>query len=174
MTNSIVRKNLHQAFADLIHDLQFPFNITATLPPDWSRESLEYEIRGWAARINRFYLGRHWAKPDLTKSHMDGIVFFERFPCWHAHMMLLPPVGASWLHFQLKAALFFRPHPWVEYRKFSPRPITCDGKMLVQRIKLTGKDFRRVGHYNSKEVERCVDGNENWKFIRDLSGRQVA
>ena len=151
---------------------RYPFNITATLPPYWTERRLEIAVYDWKVRINREFLGHHWARQEGNQ--MDGIVVFERKPFPHAHMMLVPPNGKrSWDHFFLLAPMWFAPPFESELAHLFPKPVTKDGKMYIQRIQQTDADFRRVGSYNFKEIEWFMDAAERWKFIRQLEGRQV-
>jgi hypothetical protein len=88
------------------------FHVIAELPPALPEDALRVALRDWAARIDRYYLGRDWASRCPQRERMAGVLFFERGKRrqWHhAHLAVRPPQGASWLHFLLKAALWFRP-----------------------------------------------------------------
>lgn len=145
------------------------FHVTAELPPTSSRASLEDCLRGWGARIDRFYLGRNWqSRPERR---MQGVVFFEQRPYHHAHMIVRPPRGASPLHFLLNARFWFLPHPEKAFEPFFRNPVTRRGRMLIQRIGPTLSDLERVIGYAAKDSEfRSVDSFD-WKFVADLSRR---
>jgi hypothetical protein len=129
------------------------FHCTAILPPAAARDVLEDRLRAWVARIDRFYLGRNWAKPQYADRRMEGVVFFERRPHNHAHLVLRPPADASPLHFELNARFWFEQHPERSLRRASPKPVTNRGRMHVQRVGPTGADLLRVLSYDAKEIE---------------------
>jgi hypothetical protein len=163
------------ALAELFAGAPGPlFHVTAMLPPGASREMLEDRLRAWAARIDRCYLGRNWAKPPYLNRRMRGVVFFERSPHHHAHLVVTPPEGASRLHFLLNARFWFERHREPLLRSVYPIPVADRGRMLVQLIRPTAADVARVIGYGSKEIEFRVDAIAEWKFLADLTGRQRA
>lgn len=155
------------SFVDLIAGLGGPlFHVTAMLPPGGSRPALEECLRGWAARVDRSYLGRLWQlRPDRR---MNGLAFFEAHPGPHAHLILRPPVGASPEHFLSNAPSWFRPDPERDLRI---RPVTARGKMLIKPIGSGPNDLARVAGYVTKEMEYRGGAVTDWKFIGDLSRR---
>jgi hypothetical protein len=150
------------------------FHVTAMLPPESSLAALEDRLRGWAARIDRCYLGRNWAKPPYVDRRMRGVVFFERSPHHHAHLVVNPPESASRLHFLLNARFWFERHPEPLLRSVYPNPVADRGRMLVQLIRPPAADVARVIGYGSKEMEFRSDAIAEWKNLADLTGRQRA
>jgi hypothetical protein len=145
-------------------------HIVAELPPIAGRAALESAIHGWVARIDRFYLGRHWAAPRCRHLRMKGIVVFEdRGGYFHAHLVVRPPAKASPFHFYMHAPLWFASHPSNLMRHLYPRPVAVLAKMHVRRIEPTEADLKRVLNYVSKDL---ID-NGDWKFIEELTPRQI-
>ncbi|UVK55848.1 hypothetical protein DBIPINDM_002411 [Mesorhizobium sp. AR02] len=145
------------------------FNVTAGLHPGASRTEVEAALRGWVARVNRYYLGRNWLRQPSKGT--SGIVFFEDRPHNHAHAIVAPPLGASFLHFELYGRFWFEPYPAKELASFYPRPVHHRGKMLIQRLGRTKEDLDRTAGYNAKRIERDFRAITAWKMINDL-GRQ--
>lgn len=146
------------------------FHVTAELPPDTSRAMLAECLREWAARVDRFYLGRNWAKCDHQK-RMKGVVFFETRPYHHAHLVVTPPEGAGPLHFMLYAQFWFAPQEEPLLRRVYPRPVTTDGRMMIQKIEPGGSNLERVLAYDTKEMEYRPSAIEDWKFLDHLTRR---
>lgn len=147
---------------------RWPFHVTIELHPRASRQMLVEAVRFWVARVDRFYLGRNWVR--LGDRRMDGVVFFEKRPHHHAHMILRPPVGASHLHFLLNGRFFFEAHPALELRRCFPRPAVHGPKMMIQKIGESAADRQRVIKYDSKALEFDPSAAADWTFLRDLTG----
>jgi hypothetical protein len=162
------RRSIVDVLAGMFAEERAVFHVTAMLPPSSSRQSLERCLRGWAARVDRFYLGRNWSRHHERR--MKGVVFFESHPYVHAHMVVVPPVGANPRHFNSNAGYWFERHPDRGVRALYPRPVADRGRMLIQRIKPSVDDLDRVLFYASKEMEFRPSANEDWKFLADLSG----
>lgn len=164
------RQSYKRALVEMLADMPgLAFNVTAELHPGASRQEVEAALRGWVARVNRYYLGRNWLqKPDKA---ITGVVFFEDRPSHHAHAVVAPPVGASFLHFELYAPFWFEPYPARELVRFYPRPLHPRGKMFIQRIGPTREDLERTAKYNAKRIERHSEATAEWKMLRDLSLR---
>lgn len=162
------RLNYKAALVEMLSRHGGLFHITARLPLGSSGfEFLEDRLRAWDARVNRSFLGRNWY---LQRSgRMTGVVFFERWPNVHAHLVVRPPAGAPNFRFQLDARWWFQPQPLPELKHVSPKAVTCGGRMHIQRITETDADLRRVLSYDAKDIERRADAVISWKFIDQLS-----
>lgn len=119
--------------------------------------------------MDRRYLGRNWSRQGGRR--MAGVVFFERRPHHHAHLVVRPPEGTSPLHFLLHARFWFERHPEPSFRRVHPVPVTDRGRMLVQRIGCTHANLARVLSYDAKAIEGCPGAISEWKFISDLTRR---
>lgn len=163
------RRLYKAALIDLVAHLRAPlFHVTAMLPPGSSQPGLEGALSGWAARVDRFYLGRNWQRSD---GRMDGLAFFERYPDHHAHLVVCPPEGAEGSHFLANAGYWFAPDPHRALGETRPRPVTRRGRMMIQQIGDSVRDRARVTGYAAKEIEFRSDALAGWKFVRDLSRR---
>lgn len=145
------------------------FNVTAALHPGASETEVEVALRGWVARVNRHYLGRNWLRQPSKAT--SGIVFFEDRPYHHAHAVIAPPQGASFLHFELYGRFWFEPYPAKELAWAYPRPVHHRGKMLIQRLGPTKEDLERTTGYNAKRIEKDFRAITAWKMIEDLGLR---
>jgi hypothetical protein len=151
------------------------FHIVAELPPGAPRAALEDALYQWVARVNRYFLGRNWCKPHNHVRQMKGVVFFETGRVGghhHAHLVVTPPKGVPWFIFAPHARFLFQLHPEPCFRRLY-RPVTRRGQMHVRRIKPTHEDRTRVIHYVAKELEGNPRAVTTWKFIEDLTPRQV-
>lgn len=157
-----------EALIEALSERRWAFHITAELPPEAIPATLERLIRDWAARVDHFYLGRNWSRREDRR--MRGVVFFETRPHPHAHMIVIPPMGASPFHFLLHARLWFVRHEAPDLRRVSPRPVTQRGRMKVQKIEDGSDGLRRVLGYDMKEMEYRASAIGEWKFLSDLSG----
>lgn len=161
------RERYKSALVETISRLRRPlFHVTAMLAPNSTCPALEDALVGWAARVDRFYLGRSWHKSECR---MAGLAFFELYPDIHGHLVVAPPSKASALHFLLNAQFWFAPDRVVELRGSRPRPIATKGKMMIQQVADTDLDLARVVAYSAKEIEYRNGAMTDWKFIRDLS-----
>jgi hypothetical protein len=143
-------------------------HVTAMLAQGTSLAVLEDRIREWSNRVNRYFLGSRWWKPHHKDNRMSGVVFFEIGEGgWHAHMILKPPQGVSPLKFLMRAPHWFRPHPGHHVPNLYGKPVTLNGKMLVQIID-GPESARKVAKYDTKELQYHDDAMSSWKFIDHL------
>ena len=127
---------------------------------------MEDVLYAWVARVDRFYLGPQWMR--LESERMQGIVFFEKYPDHHAHLIVRPPAGAIAFHFAMSAADWFYP---AGFNKLA-RPVTRKGDMEVSLL-ATERDQKHAVSYSAKELEyRFNEGD--WKYLDQLSARQQA
>ena len=146
----------------------YSFHVTASLNSDGSIAKLEDCLRGWVARVDRYYLGRSWLR--RPEHRMQGVVFFEQGPVRtqnHAHLLVSPPAGAPEQDFALRV-----PSWWsaveTDAMPIVIRPVTRYGQMYVQQVH-TPADLKRVAGYDMKDFERGCQAIEKWKFLADLS-----
>ncbi|BCG98794.1 hypothetical protein MesoLj131b_07940 [Mesorhizobium sp. 131-2-5] len=168
---SLISKSQYKdGIAGLLIGLGLPlFHVVAMLPPGGTRAGLEECLRAWAARVDRFYLGRRWhSRPDRR---MSGLAFFETRPEPHGHLIVRPPLEASPEHFEKTVPLWFRPDPVEGLSEAFPKPVTARGKMFVRRVGDGPADIIRVGGYATKEMEFRATAISDWKFVGDLSRR---
>jgi len=147
-------------------------HIVAELHPGGSESGLLASLRHWAARVDRYYLGRKWAKRCALSERLSGAVFLERgrkagLP--HAHIVARQPIGPHDLHFIWNAPFWFAPSPIPEMRKFFPDPVTDRGKMHITPINESEDDRRRVVSYAAKGLEGSDHAYETWCFVADLA-----
>jgi len=173
MMNYSERLKCKQALVSLLVEAKAEFHIVAELPPGVPGSALLPALRGWAARVDRHYLGRNWWKCCPTTERLRGAIFLEigkNAGLPHAHLIVCIPTGASELHFSLTAQFWFAPHPTPELRKFYPNSVTTRGKMHLTRIKDSEADLKRVTSYAAKGLERSESAYESWCFVADLGG----
>lgn len=169
------RFSLKNALAEWLATENFSFHVVAELPPPATRATLNDALYAWAARVNRYYLGRNWASPHLKQSRMSGIIFYEgRGGYLHAHLLVRLPEKAWPIHFQLHARYWFQPYPIEHMRRCYPTPVAPRGRMHVKRIGSTATDHRRVSGYAAKALEWSLEAIEDWIFLDELTPRQVA
>jgi hypothetical protein len=144
-------------------------HVTAMLAPGTSMFALEDRLREWANRVNRYFLGSRWWKPHHKNNRMAGVIFFELGDGgWHAHMILKPPNGVSPLKFLMRAPCWFRPHPAKQVPNLYGKPVTLNGKMLVQIIDGPSSALR-VAKYDTKDIQYRGDAMSSWKFVDQLT-----
>jgi hypothetical protein len=151
--------------------IQPSFHVVAELPPAFPRSALLRAIRDWAARIDRYYLGRKWAKCSSAE-RMSGVLFFEkgkRRQWHHAHLALRPPSRATDFHFQLNAERWFCRHPDPLFQMVFPKPVTAHGKMQIDPIGGEPADRQRVLSYIAKELEWSNGAIESWLLLHGLA-----
>lgn len=152
------------------------FHIVAELPPGAPRSALEDALYHWIARVNRWFLGRNWHLPHNRVSRMKGVVFFEKGKVaghHHAHLVVSPPKGVAWFTFRQHVPFLFQLHPESCFRRLY-RPVTRRGQMHIRRINPSHEDRVKVMRYVAKDLERNPRAVSEWKFIEDLTPRQVA
>lgn len=165
---SLYKKALVETLARLPRPL---FHVTAMLPPGSGRGSLEQSLRGWAARVDRRYLGRNWLRKQQLR--MDGVCFFEVHPYVHAHLVVTPPTNARPLDFEINAGSLFSRQVGFQGDSLGT-PVTCRGRMMIQKIGPGESDLIRTLSYIAKETEWRPDALADWVFLSGLSTRQVA
>ncbi len=139
------------------------------VPPSKERDSLTMSIRRWIARVDRFYLGRNWAKKCRSTVRTSGVVFFEsgRATEWpHAHMLIRPPAVISGLRFVLDARHLFAPHPLL--RRAYPKPATETGRVWMTLIAPGSSDLRKVSSYVAKDLEWSDAAISSWLPVGSL------
>ena len=163
------REERRQVFIGWMADFDGTCLVTAMLPLGDSLPLLEDRIREWSIRVNRYFLGPRWYKPNRRANWMAGFVFFEfGGGGWHAHMILRPPKNVAPLKFLMRAPHMFSPHPGSQATWFYGKPVTLNGKMLVQIIE--GPDSStRVARYVTKEIQYHDEAMASWKFIDQLT-----
>lgn len=163
------REVRRQALAGWIADLEGTCFVTAMLPVGNSRALLEDRIREWSIRVNKYFLGSRWYKPHRKADWMSGFVFFEFGDGgWHAHMILRPPKGVHPLKFLMRSPFIFCPHSGSHATWFYGKPVTPNGKILVQIIEGPGS-ARRVAKYVTKEIQYRDEAMASWRFIDQLT-----
>lgn len=165
------RLRCKQALIDTLVAAGVRHHVVAELPPGATEIGILTTLRHWAARVDRYYLGRNWAKRCRTAERLVGAVFLERgkvagLP--HAHLVVRPPADAHDLHFVWNAPFWFAPHPVRELRTLYRNPVTARGKMHITPINDSDGDRRRVTSYAAKGLESSDRAYENWCLVADL------
>lgn len=161
---------LKAAVAELACQLKPRFHVIAQLPPTTPFRVLERALREWDARVNRHYLGKSHFKPENANRRMSGLVFFEMGKSRqhnHAHMLLVPPLGAFDLHFRFHAKYWFQPH-FDPSKRTLWKCVAPRGTMEVFPIGQTPQDIGRLAGYVTKELEFEERAIKSWRFLQDL------
>jgi hypothetical protein len=164
---------LRNALVELIESQRPTHHVTVMLPLGYDQKRLEDNLSEWVIRVNRFYLGRSWFKPQNCERRMRGLAFFEngkQGDCPHAHLLIRPPVSAFLPTFPQQASSIFCPSHEVKNLSDLPRSIAPRGIMLIQTIDDHPASIRRLALYDTKEMEFRLETTwESWRFIDDLA-----
>lgn len=168
------RVRYRDALVDMIVEMGVSIHAVAELPPGSPESALAADLKQWAARIDRRYLGRSWASRCPITERMSGVFFFEKgkragFP--HAHLALRPPKGVSAIRFLHDARWFFMPHPVRMFHGVLPNPVTRRGKMWLREIAEHPGEAQKLARYITKDLEWSDNAINGWQLIANLSGK---
>jgi hypothetical protein len=80
-------KRYRKEFVEWLIRENLPYFDTFTANRECSLYEMEYKVRQWHARVDRFLLGRNWAKK--VEKRTVGVAFFEKLETnIHVHTMI--------------------------------------------------------------------------------------